>query len=712
MTADTSPGSRCLKKSRVALSLSIIFVFTFLPLAGQKTLKQPIPIRVACVGNSVTYGTGITGRDSLSYPAQLQKMLGKSYAVGNFGYGGASLLKKGFKPYYKTTTFIDALSFRPDVAVIHLGLNDTDPRAWPNFKDEFIGDYLWLIDTLRHAGAKKVFIARMSPIFHGHRRFKAGTRDWYWQIQDAIEDVARISGAVLIDFNTPLKSRPDLMPDQLHPVALGAEMLAEEVCSAITGDYGGLKIPWGWTDNMVLQQGMPVTLHGKADRGVNVTVDLNRKKYRAKASETGRWSITMEPPEAGGPYTLTVSTDRNEVIKLDNILSGEVWLCSGQSNMELTVSNSDGADETLAICGDEGLRLLHFSHKNVPWNEPWDSATLATINELDFFDSACWHAADSNIVRNFSAVAYYFGNRLRKELGVPVGIIEMALGGSPAEAWIERKVIEMHPQMVDLLYDYRKWEMSEQWVRETMNTNLKKTENPLQRHPFGPAYLYESGIVHIARFPVKGFLWYQGESNAHFPELHEKILPALVMNWRDSWGNDRLPFYYAQLSSLNRPSWPEFRDSQRRLMQEIPFSGMIVTTDIGHPSDVHPRNKKTVGERFALLALCDTYGRQIQGRSPVPVRAEYEGGALVITFSGAGMLETSDGGKVREIEISVNGGLFRPAEAKIKKDKIIIDKKDITAVRYGWRPYSEGNLVNEAGLPVSTFKTEVKKTIE
>lgn len=663
--------------------------------------------RIACIGNSVTYGTGVAGRDTNAYPAVLQRMLGGRYIAGNFGRSGATLLKKGYRPYNRTEEFRAALSFRPDIAVIHLGLNDTDPRAWPDFRDEFISDYLWLIDTLRSVGTKEFYIARLSPIFHGHRRFKAGTRDWYWQIQEMIEEVASLSGATLIDFYTPLKARPDLMPDNLHPDVRGAAMLAETVFSALTGNYGGLQLPQAWSDGMVLQHDRVITLKGKANGKEPVEVSLAGRLYQAMTTPTGEWEVKLDPLEAGGPYQLIAMT-RSDTVVIRDILAGEVWFCSGQSNMEWTAGNSDGWQEIATLPPDENLRLITFSRRDLSWNEPWDSVTLDKINNLDYFREGAWRVASPESIKDFSGVAYYFGRKLRDELGVPVGLIEMAVGGSPAEAWIERKALEMHPQLVDLLYDYRKSEFREPWVSNTVTTNLRNSDNPRQRHPFEPAYLYESGISRIAGYPVRGFLWYQGESNAIFSELYEVMLPELARNWRDAWDDDHLPFYFAQLSSLNRPSWPQFRDTQRRLVSEIPNSGMVVTTDAGHPTDVHPRDKKSVGERFASLALNDTYGFRKAPRSPEPLSAERKGDMVIISFSCSDRLKTSDGLPLREIEVSESGNYFRPATARIRGNRLEINAPGAIAVRYGWKPYSTGNLTGESGLPVSTFRLKIK----
>jgi sialate O-acetylesterase len=674
---------------------------------GQQFSMSPQPVRVACVGNSVTYGVGVEGRDSMAYPAQLQKKLGNGYLVGNFGLSGASLLKKGFKPYYKSETYLAALRFDPQIVVIHLGLNDTDPRTWPDYRDEFVGDYLSLIDTFRINGAKEIFIARLSPIFNGHKRFKAGTRDWYWQIQDAIEEVARVSGVTLIDFNTPLKNRPDLLPDNLHPTAAGARLLTDEVYSAITGNYGGLSLPWGWSDNMVLQREKPLMIRGTANRGDTITIDFAGQTRRTNTSVTGHWQITLDPLKAGGPFSILVRSSDGSKLSYNNILIGEVWFCSGQSNMVFPVLNSTGAAEAISSCNDDGLRLLNFTTKSLPVNEPWDSATLKRINELDFFNKATWTISSEASVKDFSGVAYYFGKYLRKELGVPVGLIEMAVGGSPAEAWIERKTLEMHTRLVDILYSYRTNDMIMQWCRDVVAADLLLTDNPNQRHPFSPAYLYESGISQIAGFPIRGFLWYQGESNVHFPELYEVLFPALVKNWRNAWGDTNLPFYYAQLSGYKSPSWPTFRDSQRRLQDMIPHSAMIVTYDAGNPTDIHPKNKKIVGERFAILAMGDTYAKKGICRSPEPIEAKYKNGVLEITFSNTKNLGTSDGDPIKELEIKGADGLYKPVNAQIKRNTIIIDEQGVKSVRYAWHPFSFGNLVNEVSLPASTFKIDV-----
>ena len=210
---------------------------------------QAQKIKVACVGNSVTYGHGIENREKNSYPAQLQRMLGNEYEVANFGKSGATLLRKGHRPYNEQEECKAALDFAADRVVIHLGLNDTDPRDWPNYRDDFTKDYLTLIDAFRQANPKcEIWICRLTPISHRHTRFKSGTRDWYWQIQQNIEDIAVLAHTGLIDLYTELYDRPDLLPDALHPTAEGAGIIARTVYRALTGNYGGLQMPVIYSD--------------------------------------------------------------------------------------------------------------------------------------------------------------------------------------------------------------------------------------------------------------------------------------------------------------------------------------------------------------------------------------------------------------------------------------------------------------------------------
>ena len=525
-------------------------------------------IKVACIGNSITYGTGLADRDTEAYPVRLQEMLGDGYIVGNFGKPGATLLNKGHRPYTRQQEYVDALEFAGDIVVIHLGINDTDPRNWPNYRDFFVGDYLSLIDTLRQVNPKaRVIIARMTPIADRHRRFLSGTRDWHGEIQSAIETVAGYAGVELIDFHAPLYPYPQLFPDAVHPDAEGAAILAKTVYSAITGDYGGLAMSPVYTDNMVLQRDEPLLIQGIADAGEKVTVAVNGVKAVATAANDGKWHVTLPPMKAGGPYELMISTPSRS-LKYSDVLVGEVWLCSGQSNMEFMLRQSATAPGDDSGCADNQLRLYDMKARWRTDPVQWDASVLDSLNHLQYYRSAEWKPATAANASDFSAVAYYFGKMLRDSLNVPVGLICNAIGGSPTEAWISRNALEYG--FPEILRDWTNNDFIQDWVRGRAALNVGLAENKSQqRHPYEPCYLYESGILPLDRYPVRGVIWYQGESNAHNREAHERLFPLLIDSWRKTWENDSMPFYYVQLSSIDRPSWPWFRDSQRRMMEKI-----------------------------------------------------------------------------------------------------------------------------------------------
>mgnify|MGYP000223048417 FL=1 len=315
-------------------------------------------VKVACVGNSITYGIGVSDPDKESYPARLQQMLGEGYTVERFGKPGATLLNKGHRPFMQQKEFKDALAFAGDVVVIHLGVNDTDPRDWPNYRDFFIADYRALIDSFRVANPEcRILIARLTPIADRHPRFESGTRDWHDEIQLAIETIAKYAQVQLIDFHAPLYPYPFMLPDAVHPDKEGAAVLAKTVYEGITGDFGGLQMPEIYTDNMVLQHGRLLTIQGKADAGEKVTVSIDRQKLQAVTGADGKWAVDVRPLKAGGPYTLTVSTEKRKLV-YENVLAGEVWLCSGQSNMEFYLNWSATAAQDVPQAANSNIRFM------------------------------------------------------------------------------------------------------------------------------------------------------------------------------------------------------------------------------------------------------------------------------------------------------------------------------------------------------------------
>ena len=611
--------------------------------------------------------------------------------------------------YMKQPEFQKAMEFAGDIAVIHLGINDTDPRNWPNYRDEFVRDYLALIDSCRKANPHcRILICRLTPISHRHPRFESGTRDWHRDIQQAIETISRVANVQLIDLHQALYAYPLFFPDGLHPNPEGAGILAHTVYSAITGDFGGLHLPQTFTDYMVLQRNRPLTIEGTANAGEKVTVCIDGQQHTATTGYNGKWSVTLYPIKAGNNYELTVSTHKQKQT-FHHVAAGEVWLCSGQSNMEFQLSQAITADKDIPIADNTDIRLYHLKGKWATDNRAWEVSALDSVNHLLYYQPTQWKPCTPQQVAGFSAVAYYFGKMIQDSLNVPVGLICNAVGGSPTEAWIDRSTLEF--QFPAILRDWTQNDFIQDWVRERALTNLQKKTDELQRHPYEPCYLYETGIQTLEQYPIKGVIWYQGESNAHNMEAHEKLFSLLVQSWRRNWQSPELPFYFVQLSSLNRPSWPWFRDSQRQLMQQIPHTGMAVSSDKGDSLDVHPRDKRPIGERLARWALHKEYGfSNLLPSGPLFKSAQVEGKQVVVDFLYGKGLQPSNGKEIIGFEIAETDGLYYPAKATIQGERIILHSPQVKTphfIRCGWQPFTRANLMNAEGLPASTFREEI-----
>ena len=440
-------------------------------------------------------------------------------------------------------------------------------------------------------------------------------------------------------------------------------------------------LPKMFADGMVMQREADANLWGRADASatVKITTSWDNKTYTVKAGADGKWKTSVRTPEAGGPYKITL-TDGQETV-LDNILIGELWICSGQSNMEMPMKGFknqpvEGAVEDILHSTDPQLRL--FTVKRNSKITPVDTV------------SGQWSEACPASVREFSATAYYFGRELRRMLDVPVGLIVASWGGSACEAW-----------------------MKADWLKAFPDAKIPATQDDVKSKNRTPTVLYNGMLHPLIGVTMRGVIWYQGESNAHNMEAHERLFRLLLQSWRQYWGNDSLPFFYAQLSSLNRPSWPWFRDSQRRLMTDLPACGMAVTSDVGDSLDVHPRQKRPVGRRLARWALNRVYGRALTPGGPLVKQAEARGRKVRLSFDYAEGLTTSDGQPLRTFEVAGPDGVFYPAQAVVRHDAVVVESPQVEepcSVRYGWQPFTRANLVNAAGLPASTFRVAVRAT--
>ena len=488
------------------------------------TISAQEKIKVACIGNSVTYGYGHENPSVTSYPSQLAIMLGDDYEVGNFGKSGATLLRKGHRPYNEQEEFQKALDFAPDIAIIHLGLNDTDPRNWKYYKKEFISDYVALIEAIENVNPNvDIFICRMTPIFHWHHRFQKGTRDWYWEIQATIENIAEnIAEVKIIDLQELLYHRPDLMPDALHPNPEGARLIAKRVYSAITGDFGGLSVPSIYSDNMVVQRDMPFVVKGTANANEDIVVRFNKKSIKTKANYNGKWEVCFDTIRVDGKKHKLTITSKNKSLSFKNILVGEVILCSG--NHKPTYDNQHSTD--LAQNHNDNIRIYYMESpkvsKVVADLEKMNSIEKEIINNYYLYWPTTWQSINEDNIDYYKS-SYHLARKISDSLQMPVGLIYNIVEDIPIESFIDRKTLEWHPTLLDILYEWR---------------NTDKVMDYC--HPYEPSYIYYRGIAPLSSFPIGSVICFMKNYDDNIESI--KIL-ALIDSWRKLWNDKDLPFY-------------------------------------------------------------------------------------------------------------------------------------------------------------------------
>ncbi len=669
-------------------------------------------IKVACVGNSVTYGTAVENRERNAYPVQLQQMLRDVYKVENFGHPGATMLKKGHKPYWDTPQFDASKAFLPNLVVIHLGLNDQGNNNWPDHKDSFVSDYLAMIQEYRELpSSPEVIICKMSPSFSGHHWFEEGMRENYLEIQSKIDLIGQQAGVPVINLQEPLYRFPEYYADDLHPAKEGATIIAKKIAQFISGDYGGLTLPMLYGEQMVFQRNIPLVIKGVANATDEITVQFNGETKHTKVSRHGQWQVTYPAQKAGGPFKLSIDSEQSGEINISEVFVGEVWLASGQSNMAFKLSEEKQGASILKDSISSNIFLFSMDPKAHTSNRAYTKEELEHCNAAGFFKPSGWNKALRPSMENFSAVAYAFAYNLQKELGVPVGIISNAVGGSTTQSWISREAMESTHETISLLNDTHRHPLVQPWVSKRKEENMA---NSLKfgikaRHPFEPTMLFDAGIYPIKDFPIKGVIWYQGESNAEREILHAKLFKMLVADWRKHWNNPDMAFNYVQLSSINRPNWGAFRDSQRKLLS-IPNTGMAVSMDVGHPTNVHPKKKWVVGKRLSRIALAKNYGLDIPFSGPLLDFVNVQDKELEVHFLHGEGLQTTNGKSVTDIEIAGDDKVFVKAKTQIDSGVLRVWSKQVKKpryVRYGYSSYSDGNLTNAHGIPAATFSNLV-----
>jgi sialate O-acetylesterase len=469
------------------------------------------------------------------------------------------------------------------------------------------------------------------------------------------------------------------------------------------------KLPSMFGDHMVLQRDIPVPIWGWARPSQPVRVHFEGQSVTGQADEAGKWMVYLEPLSVGGPYEMTIQVGEQQRT-LSDVLVGEVWLCSGQSNMGMALRRTSGAEGEIAAADHPSLRL--FQVGLAMSDEPLDDV------------QARWAVCTPDAVAGFSAAAYFFGRDLQKELGVPVGVIQCAYGGSPAEGWISQKALAAESDLAPVLVNDRakkqRYEKDMAAYHEASSqgdTSVKEPKPLIGRHR--PLVMYNAMLHPLIPYAVRGVTWYQGESNVNRAHQYPLVLTTMINDWRSRWGQPRMPFGIVQLPNYVSPSqqskgrfdWPQLRESQHQVAQDLPDIGLVVTIDVGDPTDIHPLNKKDVGRRLALWALASVYGRDIVSSGPVFGEANFEGDKVRISFDHVGSgLASRAGEPIRGFVIAGADRRFRWATAKIVGDQIVVSDKytpQPIAVRYAWdeNPYW-ANLINTEGLPAAPFRTD------
>jgi sialate O-acetylesterase len=455
-----------------------------------------------------------------------------------------------------------------------------------------------------------------------------------------------------------------------------------------------VKLPAVLTSNMVFQRDHAITVWGWAAKGEKVSVTFNKLVKKAKPDASGAWKVVFPAMQAGGgPLQLKVQ-GKNE-ITLDNILIGDVWVCSGQSNMEMALRSVNNADQEIAKADYPNIRLLQFP-KNLQ-KEP--------VNDVE---KASWTACSPQTVARFSAVAYFFGRYINKETNIPIGLIHTSWGGTNAEAWTSMDWLVKLPKYKDFPA-----ELAER-MKKTDSLSLAKMKQPNEVH----SGLFNGMINPLLNLAVKGAIWYQGESNAYEGKLYQTMFPNMIDCWREKWHQPDMPFLYVQLANFTdelpepgKSNWANLREAQLMTLNH-PNTGMAVIIDIGDAKDIHPKNKQDVGYRLALNAMHLVYGKDIVYSGPIYKSMEVAGDKIAISFTqlGSGLMVKDKYGYPKAFAIAGADQTFYWAKAEIKGDKVVVWSDKVSnplAVRYAWADNpGDANLYNKEGLPASPFRTD------
>jgi sialate O-acetylesterase len=507
-----------------------------------------------------------------------------------------------------------------------------------------------------------------------------------------------------------------------HSLTLIAALLLAPLAALHAAE---LKLATAFSDHMVLQREKPVAVWGWADAGVEVTAEFGGQKKSSKTGPDGKWSLKLDAlPASSEPRDLVITSHQAsgiQSLKCTDVLVGEVWLGSGQSNMAMTVAGCYHFDAEKAAAKYPLIR--HYRESSGPSDTPQAAGKGA------------WQICTPENVGGFSAALYFFGREIHKEVGVPVGLINTSVGGTPIESWVAAEVQSSDPETkanYDTRLDsHRKFDPAQApalhqkqiaiWKKASEKAKANGTPFvvPAPKDPLamwklkgGPSGLFNGKVVNLVPYTLRGMLWYQGEGNANSnPGLYHKQLTQLVRSWRTLW-KDEVPFAWVQLPNFTSPGegWPRVRESMLKTLA-LPKTGMAITIDLGDAKDIHPKNKQDVGKRLSFWALGTVYGKNVPAISgPLPADSNISGNAITVSFKHAnGGLKSITGGPLTGFLIAAADQQWKPAEAKIVGESVVVSSAEVAqpvAVRYAWKDWPDYSLANGAGLPASPFRTD------
>jgi sialate O-acetylesterase len=479
-----------------------------------------------------------------------------------------------------------------------------------------------------------------------------------------------------------------------------------------------------FTDNMVLQQQSSVPVWGWAQPGEKVVVKVSwtpQAQVAATADQNGKWKVLISTPQAGGPYTFTVK-GKDDLLTVKNVMAGEVWLCSGQSNMWLPLRRCDDAQAEIQKADYPNIRF--FTVGQVTSDTPQENC------------SGKWEVCSPDTAKEFSATAYYFGRELHMKLNVPVGLIHASWGGAPADSWTSEKTLRSDPQLTKIFTVWKGWEDAYETVNKEYEIKIEQWRNAKKKNQEGselvkepdvpdavynitrpyrkPAVLYNAMICPLIPYTIKGAIWNQGSANRERAYQYDRLFASMIRNWRSDWGLGDFPFYFVQLAPFNYSTKPfgaaEIREAQLKTHKMVDNTGIVVTMDAGDPNDIHPTKKKIVGVRLSLWALAKTYGfKEVLYSGPVykSMKIDQDKVSLSFDFTGSGL--SAKDGPLTHFVIAGEDRVFFPAAAEIDGNNIIISSGDVkkpAAVRYAWTAGEIPNLFNKEGFPASPFRTD------